>query len=79
MENEISIEEARKQFKERFQVIPNFPNRQGGQSVGNIPTTVHLVSLDLNIEIKVGFFRSQIRNKEFAQLLLELAVDELVK
>lgn len=30
-------------------------------------------------EIKVGYHRSQIKNKELAYILFELALDELVK
>lgn len=72
------MEEARDILKKRFEIIPDFP-KKGGQSVGNIPRSVKMISLDLDIEIKVGFFRSQIKNKEYAQMLLEMCVDDLVK
>ena len=77
-EKEPTMEEARNILKKRFEIILDFP-KKGGQSTGNIPRSVKMVSLDLDIEIKVGFFRSQIRNKEYAQMLLEMCVDDLVK
>ena len=36
-------------------------------------------SEDLNIEIKVGHYRSNHQNRELAITLIKLAIDELVK
>ena len=36
-------------------------------------------SEDLGIEISIKYFKSNIKNKELASLLMKLAIDELIK
>lgn len=51
----------------------------GGQHCGMPIHPFVIKSEALEIEIKVGHFRSNQKNKELAILLMELAIDELVK
>lgn len=52
---------------------------KGGQTVGLGDPAVTLICEDLDIEITIGCHRSQLKNKELAYTLFELAFDEVVK
>lgn len=51
----------------------------GGQQCGMPIYPMIVKSEDLNIEIKVGHYRSNHQNRELAITLIKLAIDELVK
>lgn len=51
----------------------------GGQQCGMPVNAIIVKSIDLDVEIKVKHFKQNYRNKEFAGLLMDLAIDELVK
>ncbi len=55
------------------------PKQLGGQQCGMPIHTVIVKSEDLEIEIKVKHFRQNHKNRELATLLMELAIDELVR
>lgn len=55
------------------------PRPIGGQNCGLPKQTIIIKSEDLEIEIKVSSFRSGYKNKDFALLLMDLAIDELIK
>lgn len=51
----------------------------GGQSCGLITSDIYIRSLETDFYIKVGFHRSQIKNKELALTLFKLYLDEVIK
>lgn len=51
----------------------------GGQSCGMPNYPVTLISDDFSIKITVGYLRSQLKNKQLAMDLFELALMELIK
>jgi len=55
------------------------PKQLGGQQCGMPIQAVIVKSEDLEIEIKVKHFRQNHKNRELATLLMELAIDELVR
>ena len=59
-------------------ILPPLPT--GGQQCGlRISRGVVLKSEELELEIKVDYYRNQIDNRAFALKLFELALDELIK
>lgn len=55
------------------------PPIMGGQQCGMPNYPVVLISEELNLEITLGYYRSNSGNKELAFTLFELALDELIK
>ena len=55
------------------------PKELGGQQCGIPIRAVIVKSEELQIEIKVKAFKSNYRNRELANLLMELAIDEIIK
>jgi hypothetical protein len=55
------------------------PKQLGGQQCGMPIHAVIVKSEDLEIEIKVKHFRQNHKNRELATLLMELAIDELIR
>jgi hypothetical protein len=55
------------------------PKQLRGQQCGMAIQAVIVKSEDLEIEIKVKHFRQNHKNRELATLLMELAIDELVR
>jgi hypothetical protein len=53
--------------------------QKGGQQCGIPLFPTILESEELQVKIQVGCYRSQMRNKELAYALFELALDELTK
>jgi len=77
-------EEILKIAQVQAQLIENIkwrvPNRgSGGQVVGLCRSDVTLVSEEVNFEITIGYYRSQIKNKELALTLFRLYLDEIIK
>ena len=59
--------------------ISVYPERkQGGQTCGIITRGIKLSS-DLGIEISVNNYRSHHKNRELAFLLMDLAIEEVMK
>lgn len=75
----IDINETKELIKRNIRWVVDPHRPLGGQSCGVTPTKVKLVSEDLDLEITVGHCRSQIKNKEFAFTLFELALDDIIK
>lgn len=72
-------EEVIKGLLERVEVT--FPNREtpGGQSCGMQNLEVTLTQPEFPISISCGAFRSRMKNKEYAMMLMELAVNDLLR
>jgi hypothetical protein len=75
----ISAEESKELIKKNVKYSVKHPDKRGGQSCGMPAMPVILTSEELELEITVGFHRSQMKNRELAQTLFELALDELVR
>jgi hypothetical protein len=54
-------------------------DRIGGQQCGTPPSTLRLVCPEFQFEIKVGYMRSQIKQRNLALTLFELYLDEYRK
>lgn len=52
--------------------------KTGGQSCGIMSTGIKLES-EIGISVSVNVYRSQFKNKALASLLMELAIDEVIK
>ena len=59
-------------------VIWVLPEKTGGQTVGKISVQAHLLSEDIDFEIKISIYRRYMKNKELAFTLFELALDEFL-
>lgn len=55
------------------------PKNVGGQSCGVMETAVILISEEISFKIEVGWYKSQMANKNIAVQLFELALDEFVR
>lgn len=77
-EYEAEMSKLKKTIMSQVQCTIETPTITGGQSCGVMPRTVVVKHPDLSLEIKVGYFRSQFQNKEFALMLFELALDDLL-
>lgn len=73
-----TIEETKQTIKENVKLSVK-KDKVGGQHT-NIPDyPVILISDELQVEITIGFYRSQLKNKNLALTLFELTLDELIK
>jgi len=75
----MGIEEIKNKIKANIEWGKKTPPHTGGQQCGVPRCPVTLKSEDLNLEITIGYHRSQLRNKELAFTLFELALDDLVR
>ena len=75
MTPEEAKEEIRKSTK--FSVHPERKN--GGQSVGLMPSAIKLTNETADFEIIVGHYRSQLQNGNLALTLFNLYLDEILK
>jgi len=76
----MDLNEIKEQIKANVKWDTERPAATGGQSVS--PCRAYpsiLISEELDIKITVGYHRSQIKNKELAFTLFELALDDLVR
>ena len=76
----MDLKDRLKRLKE--QVDYSFKNHEskGGQMTPGIKNPICIASCnDLGIKIEVNYFRSKSQNKELAKLLMDLAIDELIK
>jgi protein subunit release factor B len=64
---ELYISKIKKECKQRG---------SGGQTVGLVSRTVTLTLEDLDIEVKVGYYRSQFQNYDAAKLVMEMLIDD---
>lgn len=75
----MSREEIKQQIRDNVRWESKRPPTTGGQQCGMPVYPVILICDELDLEITVGHYRSQLQNREFAVKLLETALDELVK
>jgi hypothetical protein len=75
----MDIKDIKDQIKKNVKWDSKRPPERGGQMCGMPNYPVILKSEELDLEIVIGFYKSQLKNKEFAWILFELALDDLVK
>lgn len=75
----MELSEIKQQIKNNAKWESKRPPVAGGQQCGMPSYPVILKSEELDLEITVGYHRSQLKNKELAQTLFELALDDLVR
>ena len=71
-------QEIKQQIKNNVKWDSERPKGTGGQSCGVSYYPVILISEEMNIKITIGYHRSQLKNKDLAFTLFELALDELI-
>ena len=79
MTHDEEVKKAREFAINTLKRIPYKHQNIGGQSCGIISSKVIIYCEVLDIKIEVAFHRSQIKNHEFAMLLMELAINDLIK
>ena len=75
----IPIDELKDSVRKNVKWDTKRPPVTDGQQCGLPRYPVVLKSEDLDLEITIGYYRSSIKNKELANTLFELVLDELVK
>jgi hypothetical protein len=75
----MELNDIKDQIKKNVKWDSKRPPERGGQMCGMPNYPVILKCEDLDLEIIVGTHRSQLKNKELAWVLFELALDDLVK
>lgn len=73
------ISEIKKRIKDNVEWAQKRTTPMGGQQCGFQYSPIVLKSEELNLEITVGYHRSNLKNKELAFALFELALDDLIK
>lgn len=73
------MNEIKQQIKNNVEWDSKRPKVTGGQQCGMPSYPVILKSEELDLEIIVGYHVSQLKNKELAFTLFELALDDLVR
>lgn len=74
-----TLEEIKQEIRDKIKVSIENPSYSGGQTCGVMPSKIILISEDLDLEIRVGYNRSQLKNRDLAIILFELTLDELIK
>ena len=74
----MNIEERKKYFKNSIKWESETP-RIGGQSCGIQYFKTSLICEELDFQICINHFRSQLKNKELMFTLFELYLDEIIK
>lgn len=72
-------QETKQQIKDNIKWGSKKPQSVGGQQCGMPSYPVILTSEELDFEITIGFYRSQLKNKELAFTIFELVLEDLVK
>lgn len=75
----MELTEIKQQIRDNIRWDVKRPIPLGGQQCGIPNYPVILKSEELDVEITVGYYRSQLKNKELAFDLFELALDKLIK
>jgi protein subunit release factor A len=75
----MEVEDVKAEIKKNIKWGMKESETKGGQQCGLVSVPIVLTSEDLCLSITIGFHRSQIKNKELALVLFELALDELIK
>lgn len=73
------LTKAKIDIKNLYEIEFEKREKNGGQSCGMYIPCCIVRSDELEIEIKVKSFRSNYKNRELAILLMDLAMDEIVK
>jgi len=77
--NDQDIKKIKAEIKSKVKIGLKIPKPLGGQSCGTPNYPVILTSEDLELEITIGYHRSQLRNRELALTLFDLVLDDLIK
>jgi protein subunit release factor A len=75
----MDLQERKKIVKQNLIVEIEKPRPIGGQNCGTPIYATIIKSEELEIEIKVKCFKSNHKNKEIALLLMDLAIDDLIR
>lgn len=75
----MTTEELKEEIKKNVKWDTKRPPVMGGQHCGMPTYPIILRSEELDLEITIGYHRSNIKNEELAYTLFELALDEIVK
>jgi len=76
----MDLNEIKEQIKANVKWDVERPVTTGGQTAS--PCRAYpsiLISEELDIKITVGYYRSQMKNKELALTLFDLALDDLIR
>ena len=74
-----SLKEHKEKIKANIKWHKNIPQLKGGQHCGVQFYPLTLKSEELDIEITIGHYKSQFKNKELAFALFELALDDILR
>jgi hypothetical protein len=77
--NRVRLFIVKQQIRDNFKTIIEKPPQLGGQHCGMPVNAVIVKSEELEIEIKIKHFRGNHQNRELATLLMELAMDEIIR
>lgn len=75
----MELNELKQKVKDNIKCSVKNPEKVGGQQCGIMSNQIILYSEELDIEITIGHHRSQLKNRELGLILMELAIDELVR
>lgn len=78
-ENKERIKAAKVELMKNLIIISKDERPKGGQSCGMPILPISVKSEELGVEIIVKSFRSNFQNRDLAVLLMELAMDDLIK
>ena len=73
------MEDIKKRILDNIIIKVKHPTQPGGQSVHSFIRAITVKSEELDVEITIGYYRSQIQNKELALTLFNLAVDDILR
>lgn len=77
--NKVRVKEAKVELLKLLEINVIKPTSTGGQQCGMPVYPISVKSEELGIEIIVSTHRSNHKNRELATLLMELAMDDLIK
>lgn len=75
----MELNEAREQVRQNIKWSTKKPQSLGGQQCGMPSYPVVLKSDELDLEITIGYHRSQMKNRDLALTLFESALIEIIK
>ena len=74
-----SLQEIKESVRKNIKKIPYKEPNPGGQSCGVIYAGIRLYSEEIGIEIMVETHRSQLKNYDYAMMLMNLVIDDQIK
>jgi protein subunit release factor A len=72
-------QELRKEIIKNLVIESVTKKHLGGQSVGRISPVMRLYSKELDLEIKIGAYRSQYQNRDAAMTIFQIILDDYLK